>query len=50
MFWSEIGSGFEEPAHPHHEFRGVPPLGQLIWMEREVGGAPWETVHKSFKK
>ena len=24
MFWSEIGSGFEEPAaYPNHEFRGV---------------------------
>ena len=25
-FWSEIGSGFQEPVtHPHQELRGVPP-------------------------
>ena len=33
IFWSEIGSGFEEPGsteHPHQEFLGVPPGSERL--------------------
>ena len=34
MFWSETESGFgNRAAHPHHEFRGVPPAPSVMCID-----------------